>query len=152
MECRSPNSFTKVGQLNGHGIDFYLVMMPKMGSSQRTLIFELVILFSFSSRFPLCLTPPSVFQSHDWLHLFQTYGCRIQLGGNDQTGNIMSGFHLIQKTMSQTRAPRKENEVDDDVDGASSSQPDEEKLFGITVPILTSDTTGLKIGKSSGND
>ena len=27
-------------------------------------------------------------QAYDFLHLFDTYGCRLQLGGSDQWGNI----------------------------------------------------------------
>jgi len=66
-----------------------------------------------------------VFQSHDWLHLYEKYGCRLQLGGSDQTGNILSGLHLINKLHNDS-------------------------LMGVTVPLLTSESTGNKIGKSSG--
>ncbi len=36
-------------------------------------------------------------QATDYLHLFDTYGCRLQLGGSDQWGNITMGLDLIHK-------------------------------------------------------
>lgn len=38
-----------------------------------------------------------VFQAYDFYHLNQIYGCRIQLGGTDQLGNLMSGHEFIHK-------------------------------------------------------
>ncbi|CAL1542803.1 unnamed protein product [Lymnaea stagnalis] len=66
-----------------------------------------------------------VFQAYDWLHLFQTYNCTIQVGGNDQTGNISAGFDLINKVTKQ-------------------------HAFGLLVPLLLT-ASGEKLGKSSGN-
>uniref|UniRef100_A0A8C2UPG2 Tyrosine--tRNA ligase n=1 Tax=Chinchilla lanigera TaxID=34839 RepID=A0A8C2UPG2_CHILA len=66
-----------------------------------------------------------VLQAYDFYYLFQHYGCRVQLGGSDQLGNIVSGYELIHKLTG-------------------------EDVFGITVPLITS-TTGAKLGKSSGN-
>ena len=36
-------------------------------------------------------------QSYDFLHLFREYGCQMQLGGNDQWANILSGADLIRR-------------------------------------------------------
>lgn len=36
-------------------------------------------------------------QAYDFLHLFQTHGCRMQLGGTDQWGNITLGIDLIRR-------------------------------------------------------
>lgn len=36
-------------------------------------------------------------QAYDFLHLYRHHGCRIQLGGADQMGNIMSGYELVSK-------------------------------------------------------
>ena len=36
-------------------------------------------------------------QAYDYLHLHDTYGCRLQLGGSDQWGNITMGLELIRK-------------------------------------------------------
>uniref|UniRef100_A0A8B9QTL3 Tyrosine--tRNA ligase n=1 Tax=Anas platyrhynchos TaxID=8839 RepID=A0A8B9QTL3_ANAPL len=60
-------------------------------------------------------------QAYDFLHLHRRRGCRIQLGGADQMGNIMSGYEMT---------------------GTD--------VFGITVPLITS-TTGDKLGKTAGN-
>lgn len=38
-----------------------------------------------------------MFQAYDFHHLHQVYGCRIQLGGSDQMGNLMSGHDFIHK-------------------------------------------------------
>lgn len=38
-----------------------------------------------------------VFQAYDFYHLNQIYGCKIQLGGTDQLGNLMSGHEFIHK-------------------------------------------------------
>ncbi|XP_035931274.2 tyrosine--tRNA ligase, mitochondrial isoform X2 [Halichoerus grypus] len=66
-----------------------------------------------------------VLQAYDFYYLFQHYGCRVQLGGSDQLGNILSGYEFIHKLTG-------------------------EDVFGITVPLITS-TTGAKLGKSAGN-
>ena len=36
-------------------------------------------------------------QSYDFLHLYETYGCKLQMGGNDQWSNIIGGVELIRK-------------------------------------------------------
>ena len=36
-------------------------------------------------------------QSYDFLHLYNTYGCKLQMGGNDQWSNIIGGVELIRK-------------------------------------------------------
>jgi tyrosyl-tRNA synthetase len=36
-------------------------------------------------------------QSIDFLHLFETYGCSIQIGGSDQWGNLTAGIDFIHK-------------------------------------------------------
>uniref|UniRef100_A0A4W3IUX4 Tyrosine--tRNA ligase n=1 Tax=Callorhinchus milii TaxID=7868 RepID=A0A4W3IUX4_CALMI len=66
-----------------------------------------------------------LFQAYDFYHLNQHYGCRIQLGGTDQLGNLMSGYEFIQKVTGQ-------------------------EVYGITIPLVTS-TSGDKLGKSAGN-
>jgi len=37
-------------------------------------------------------------QGLDYLHLYRTYGCTLQTGGNDQWGNLTAGSDLIQRT------------------------------------------------------
>lgn len=65
-------------------------------------------------------------QSYDWWQLFKNHGCRFQLGGADQLGNISAGYHLIKRLEKKKSA------------------------FGITFPILTT-RDGAKFGKSEGN-
>jgi len=36
-------------------------------------------------------------QGYDFLHLYRTYGCELQLGGSDQWGNITAGTELIRR-------------------------------------------------------
>lgn len=38
-------------------------------------------------------------QGYDFLHLYKTYNCRLQLGGSDQWGNITTGTELIRRTL-----------------------------------------------------
>ena len=62
-------------------------------------------------------------QAFDFLHLFQTYQCELQIGGSDQWGNITAGMDLTRKKTGG-------------------------RVFGLTLPlILNSD--GAKFGKSA---
>jgi tyrosyl-tRNA synthetase len=65
-------------------------------------------------------------QAYDYLHLYRTHGCNLQIGGSDQWGNIIAGVDLIR---------RKE--------GGSA--------FALTIPLLIDRATGKKFGKSEGN-
>lgn len=38
-----------------------------------------------------------ILQAYDWLHLLEKHNCHLQVGGNDQTGNITTGYELIDK-------------------------------------------------------
>ncbi|XP_037772470.1 tyrosine--tRNA ligase, mitochondrial-like [Penaeus monodon] len=64
-------------------------------------------------------------QAYDWLHLYDKYNCTIQIGGNDQMGNIASGHELISRLRNK-------------------------QVTGLTVPIITTEA-GNKFGKSAGN-
>ena len=65
-------------------------------------------------------------QAYDFLHLFDTEGCRLQVGGSDQWGNITAGIDLVRR-----------------VRGAQT--------YGFTWPLITK-ADGTKFGKSeSGN-
>ncbi len=63
-------------------------------------------------------------QSQDYLHLFRGHGCRLQIGGSDQWGNIVGGVDLIRR-----------------IDGAT--------VHALTTPLVT-DSEGRKFGKSTG--
>ncbi|MBV8762368.1 MAG: tyrosine--tRNA ligase [Deltaproteobacteria bacterium] len=62
-------------------------------------------------------------QAFDFVELNKQYGCRLQVGGSDQYGNITAGTELSRK-MGRTQ------------------------LFGLTAPLLL-DSTGQKMGKTS---
>ncbi len=64
-----------------------------------------------------------ILQAYDFYRLFTDKGCRIQLGGQDQWGNIVCGVELIRKK-SETEA------------------------FGLTNPLLTT-SDGKKMGKTA---
>ena len=36
-------------------------------------------------------------QSYDFLHLFETHGCKVEIGGDDQWSNMLAGVDLIRK-------------------------------------------------------
>lgn len=38
-----------------------------------------------------------IMQAYDFLHLFKTYGCKVQIGGDDQWSNILAGTDLIRR-------------------------------------------------------
>jgi tyrosyl-tRNA synthetase len=63
-------------------------------------------------------------QSVDFLELERTYGCRLQMGGSDQWGNIVNGVELIRRV-------------------------DQKPAFGLTTPLLST-ASGAKMGKTVG--
>ncbi|MEM8694560.1 MAG: tyrosine--tRNA ligase [Pseudomonadota bacterium] len=63
-----------------------------------------------------------ILQAYDFLKLSREYGCRLQLGGSDQWGNIVNGIELGRR-----------------IDGS--------ELYGVTAPLITT-ADGKKMGKS----
>ena len=43
-------------------------------------------------------------QAYDFLHLFEQYGCIMQMGGNDQWGNMVAGIDLIRRVAGTEKA------------------------------------------------
>jgi tyrosyl-tRNA synthetase len=66
-----------------------------------------------------------ILQGNDFLHLFDAYGCTLEVGGADQWGNITAGTDLVHRMRGKT-------------------------AFGLTFPLLL-DSSGRKFGKSEGN-
>jgi tyrosyl-tRNA synthetase len=64
-----------------------------------------------------------VLQAYDFVELYRRIGCRLQMGGSDQWGNIVSGIELGRRA-----------------DGV--------KLFGLTTHLLTT-ASGAKMGKTA---
>lgn len=66
-----------------------------------------------------------ILQGNDFLHLYDAYGCTMEVGGADQWGNITAGTDLVRKMRGRS-------------------------VYGLTFPLLL-DGTGKKFGKSEGN-
>ncbi len=64
-----------------------------------------------------------ILQAYDFLELNRRHGCRLQMGGSDQWGNIVSGIDLGRRVADAS-------------------------LFGLTTPLLTT-SDGRKMGKSA---
>ncbi|WP_299301764.1 tyrosine--tRNA ligase [uncultured Fretibacterium sp.] len=61
-------------------------------------------------------------QAMDFRHLYETHGCRLQMGGNDQQGNLLAGSDYVRKSMGG-------------------------EVFGLTQPLLLT-ASGTKFGKT----
>ena len=66
-----------------------------------------------------------IMQALDYLYLYENRGCTLQIGGQDQWGNITSGIELIRKKTGK-------------------------EVYAFTMPLLTK-ADGTKFGKSEGN-
>jgi tyrosyl-tRNA synthetase len=64
-----------------------------------------------------------IMQAYDFLELARRYGCRLQMGGSDQWGNIVNGVELGRRAEGR-------------------------ELFGLTTPLITT-ATGAKMGKTA---
>lgn len=64
-----------------------------------------------------------ILQAYDFLELSRRFGCKAQLGGSDQWGNIVSGVDLVRRASGQ-------------------------EVFGLTAPLLTT-ASGAKMGKTA---
>jgi len=80
-------------------------------------------------------------QAYDFKVLHDRYNCKVQLGGSDQWGNIVSGIDMIR------RMKNADTEGQEDVDPHKLR---EETAYGLTIPLLTT-SNGEKFGKSAGN-
>ncbi|MBL8638211.1 MAG: tyrosine--tRNA ligase [Alphaproteobacteria bacterium] len=65
-----------------------------------------------------------IMQGYDFLHLYESYGAILQMGGSDQWGNMINGVDLTHKKKGK-------------------------ELFVLTVPLLTT-ASGQKMGKTEG--
>lgn len=65
-----------------------------------------------------------ILQAYDFVELYRRFGCRVQMGGSDQWGNIVNGIELTRRTA-------------------------EGEVFALTSPLLTT-SSGAKMGKTAG--
>lgn len=65
-------------------------------------------------------------QGYDFLHLFKTHNCSLQMGGSDQWGNITTGTEMVRRIAGK-------------------------KAFALTCPLITK-ADGTKFGKSEGGN
>lgn len=70
-----------------------------------------------------------ILQAYDFVELHKRYGCRVQCGGSDQWGNIVSGVELNRRMR------------------AAANQA-VEPIFGLTTPLLAT-ASGAKMGKTA---
>ena len=42
-----------------------------------------------------------IMQAYDWYHMYQTLGCNMQFGGNDQWSNMLAGSELIRRKLGK---------------------------------------------------
>ncbi len=66
-----------------------------------------------------------ILQALDFMHLYQTRNCVLQVAGSDQWGNITSGIELVRKKFDK-------------------------EVYGMVMPLVT-DSRGIKFGKTEGN-
>lgn len=66
-----------------------------------------------------------ILQALDFLYLYQTRNCTLQVAGSDQWGNITAGIELIGRKLNKT-------------------------AYGMVMPLVT-DSNGVKFGKTEGN-
>ena len=66
-----------------------------------------------------------IMQSYDFYHLFQTYGCNMEFGGDDQWSNMLGGTELIRRKLGKD-------------------------AYAMTITLLMN-SEGKKMGKTAGN-
>jgi tyrosyl-tRNA synthetase len=71
-------------------------------------------------------------QAYDFLVLYDRYGCRLQMGGSDQWGNILAGADLIRRLRGE---------------GTSELGGQKKLAHGLVFPLVTT-SSGVKFGKT----
>lgn len=69
----------------------------------------------------------SLLQGYDFYHLNKEYNCTLEIGGQDQWGNMVAGTELIRRMYEE-----------------------EKEVHVLTIPLLLNPATGQKFGKSAG--
>lgn len=66
-------------------------------------------------------------QAFDFMNLYKTHGCEVQIGGSDQWGNIVQGVELIRKRLQK-------------------------QAFALSYPLIVNPKTGKKFGKTESGE
>ncbi len=124
-----PNQAQLVNNLDWHGKFTFISYLRDVGRYFRmgTMLNKESVKARLSSPNGMSFTEfcYQTMQGYDFLHLYDTFGCRVEVGGSDQWGNITAGTDLVHYQR-----------------GAD--------CYGVTVPLIT-DSAGKKFGKSEGN-
>lgn len=104
-----------IGFLRDYGRHFTINKMVQLESVKRRLEREQPMTFLEFNYMLL--------QAYDFLELYRRHGCRLQMGGSDQWGNIVNGADLIRRV-------------------------EDGEAYGVTTPLLTT-ASGAKMGKTA---
>ena len=94
-----------------------------------------------------------ILQAYDFVELNKLHGCRVQLGGSDQWGNIINGIELYRRLNTTGSVNEAGNlAFNGKIVSEKNMSFDPTKplggLFGITSPLLTT-ASGAKMGKTA---
>lgn len=85
-----------------------------------------------------------IFQAYDFVELNRRLGCRVQMGGSDQWGNIVNGIDLHRRIRTSRLLGDSYAKFGDGLEVTFA----EDNIFGITSPLLTT-ASGAKMGKTA---
>jgi tyrosyl-tRNA synthetase len=83
-------------------------------------------------------------QAYDFVELYNRYGCRLQIGGSDQWGNIINGIELQRRLVVEEVQKLGNDKATEDKILRNSDK----ELFGLTTPLITT-ANGTKMGKTA---
>lgn len=92
-----------------------------------------------------------ILQAYDFVELAQRHGCRLQIGGSDQWGNIVNGVDLYNKITADKGSFYSVGsgyESEEELADAEHLYAVKLALFGLTTPLLTT-SSGAKMGKTA---
>jgi len=71
-------------------------------------------------------------QAYDFLHLYRALGCRVQIGGSDQWGNITAGIDLVRRLAGGEAVERKrEDDTEERPRRAGAQRPRSGHQIGV---------------------
>ena len=135
-DCHSMGGLLhSAGYVTAVALDFVMlqttiagVLLAMLQDRRRPVWPAFVATIPFMALCVVLLVSPSyqLLQAYDYLTLYRTKGCRLQMGGSDQWGNITTGTELIRR-----------------MEGGEA--------FALTCPLITK-ADGTKFGKTEGGN